>query len=231
MRRRRWTWGFWRDTAGSVALEFVLSVPLMMFLMLGLYQIWFLATTNRQVENVAYSIAQMLTQNTTGSVSDDDLSFVASSAMVLFPAVLTDAARKNIAWSSDINVTISSVAFVAQLNGTYLAHVAWSRGPYKRPCAANLSAQPDTDPPSATALPQDLFPTPSAIPPETVSVAGSLIVVDVGFNYTPEFLPSWFSSSYSFNKSVYFQPRYITAPSYIAHSDSNSDNGTTVCKI
>jgi hypothetical protein len=208
---------FWKDRTGSVALEFVLTVPLMIFTMLGLYQVWFLATANRQIETVADSIAQMLTQNTTGSVSDVDLGFVASSAMVLFPTVLTDASKQNVAWSSIIKITISSVVFVAQSNGSYLAQVAWSRGPNKRPCGSNLSAQSDADPPSPTALPQDLF------------GSGSLIVVDVSYDYKPQFLSDWFASSYGFSKSAYLQPRYITSPDYIQHSNSNADGAATVC--
>ena len=218
--RRLWGREFWRNQTGSVALEFILTVPLTMVMMLGLYQMWTLTTANRQIESLAASIAQMLTQSTTGTVSDANLSFMADSAMVLFPGVLTDAANKNMAWYDDIQITISSVVFTEQANGSYQAQVAWSRGGNKRPCGVYLSSQSDTDPPKTTALPTDLF------------GPGSLIVVDVTFVYTPTLVPAWFmsSTSYTFNKSSYLQPRYIASPSYITNATTGSDGGTTVCQ-
>lgn len=209
-----------RDRSGSVAVEFAMVVPLMAVLLLGLYQMWTLTTANRQIQNVAASIAQMLTQTTTGVVTDTDLIFVADSTMVLFPGVLTDAASKNIAWKNDIQITISNVVFVEQPNGSYLAQVAWSRGQNKRPCGINLSGQADTDPPNKTAIPKGLF------------GPGSLIVVDVSFVYTPTIVPSWFmaSTSHTFNKSTYLQPRYIAPPHFITHKVAGSDGGTTPCQ-
>lgn len=213
--------GFRQNRSGSVAVEFAMVVPLMAVLMLGLYQMWTLTTANRQIQSVAASIAQMLTQTTTGTVTDTDLSFVTDSTMVLFPGVLTDAASKNIPWYNDIQITISSVVFVEQANGSYVAKVAWSRGSNKRPCGINLLGQADTDPPNTTGLPLDLF------------GPGSLIVADVSFVYTPTIIPTWFmaSTSHTFNKSVYLQPRYIAPPSYITHTAAGSDGGTTVCQV
>ena len=218
--RRRQGQGFRQDRSGSVAVEFAMVVPLMAVLMLGLYQLWTLTTDNRQIQSVAASIAQMLTQTTTGTVTDTDLSFVTDSTMVLFPGVLTDAASKNIPWYNDIQITISSVVFAEQANGSYVAQVAWSRGSNKRPCGINLSGQDDTAPPSVTGLPLDLF------------GPGSLIVVDVSFVYEPTIVPTWFmaSTSHTFNKSVYLQPRYIAPPSFITHKLSGSDGGTTTCQ-
>lgn len=218
--RRRQGQSFQRDRSGSVAVEFAMTVPLMMVMMLGLYQMWTLTTANRQIQSVSASIAQMLTQSTTGTVTDTDLSFVADSAMALFPGVLTDAASKNMAWYNDIQITISSVVFVEQANGSYLAQVAWSRGSNKRPCGTNLSGQADTAPPNRTALPMGLF------------GPGSLIVVDVSFVYAPTIVPSWFmeSTSHTFNKSTYLQPRYIAPPNFITHKVAGSDGGTTACQ-
>ncbi|OIQ90324.1 TadE-like protein [mine drainage metagenome] len=206
--------------AGSVAVEFALVIPILIFLLTGLYQMWTLTVVNRELETVAASIGQMLTQSTTGSVSDDDLAFTASSTMVLFPGILSDAANKGLSWSDDIGITISSVVFGQQANGSYQAQVAWSRGTSKRPCGTALSAAADDAAPSPTTLPQDLF------------GAGSLIVVDVVFAYTPSFVPTAFlaPATYTYRKSVYLQPRYIAAPSYITHSSTDADGGTTICQ-
>ncbi len=211
--------GPWPDRAGSVAVEFAIVVPMLALLLAGLYQAWMLTVVNRELDAVPASIAQMLTQTTTGAVNDDDLAFTASSAMVLFPTVLSDAASKGLSWSDDIGITISSVVFSQQANGAYQAEVAWSRGTSKRPCGTPLTGAADTATPSPTTLPQDLF------------GVGSLIVVDVVFTYSPSFLPTTFmpQSTYTFKKSVYLQPRYIAAPSYITHSAKDADGATTLC--
>ncbi len=59
----------------------------------------------------------MLAQNTSGSVSNDDLHFVIDSTMIVFPDVLSDAKAKGVSWSQDIKVTMSSVSFTPTIPG------------------------------------------------------------------------------------------------------------------
>jgi hypothetical protein len=134
--------------------------------------------------------------------------------MVIFPQMLQDAARKGISWKNDISISIAGVLFTGKPAGctpsncsSYDANVVWNSGPNKRTCGVLLTPAPDTATPSPTTLPTDVF------------GPGSLIVVDIVYNYAPIFgsvFTKLFGSplfgTIPIARSAYLAPRYVQAP-------------------
>ena len=97
-------------------------------------------------------------------------------------------------------------------NCSYIANVVWNSGPNKRTCGVPLTAVPDTSVPSKTTLPTDVF------------GPGSLLVVDIVFNYTPIFGLGLFGTI-SIARSAYLAPRYVLPPKYIKYVVASGDDG------
>ena len=198
--RKRRACAFARDDGGVSAIEFSLCAPVMIVLLLvGVDTARFVIATKR-VESVAATIGQMMSVNTSGSLSDTDLQFYRDSAMVIFPQVLADAAQQNVPWTSDIGVTMSSVAFTGT-SPNVTAKVTWSGGSAPRSCTVPPVAAADAASPSPTTLPPDGF-TP-----------GSLLVVDVKFTFRPTIAPH-FMSPMSISRSFYMAPRFVQSVAF-----------------
>lgn len=220
------------DQGGVAALEFAFAAPVLLILMLSGLELENYIKAVRKVELYASSISEMISeakpptnQVNAASVSQLDIHFAFDSGLVIFPYVMKDAARKNIPWWQDISVDFASIQFnqtSTSCNGQgdqsscYLAKVLWTStgtaGANFRPCI----------------VPQ--LPTTSATPnrltlPSTVFGSGSLIVIDVVFNYTPSF-GSGLVPSRRIARSVYVQPRYATV---INFDTTNNDGIVTVC--
>jgi Flp pilus assembly protein TadG len=223
---------FWRARQAIAAVEFALVLPLLVILMLGSVETARAIIAARDVTAVATTAVEMLSQNGTGKVNYVDLHFATDSAMVIFPQMLQDAARKGVSWKNDISVSIAGVLFSGLPAGcitnctSFNANVVWNSGPNKRTCGVLLTSAPDTATPSKTTLPADVFPvapTPGA----------SLLVVDIVYNYTPIF-GSTFTALFGsplfgtipIARSAYLAPRYLQFPKYIKYDNTVSgDDG------
>ncbi|MGH6811044.1 MAG: TadE/TadG family type IV pilus assembly protein [Methylocella sp.] len=209
---------FWRARQAISAIEFALVLPFLVVLMLGSAEAARLIIFARNVTQVATTSVEMLTQNGTGKINYVDLHFAIDSTMVIFPQILQDAAQKKITWGNDISISMASVVFTPNplsctSNCSYTANVVWNSGPNKRTCGVALTAVPDTSAPSKTTLPADVF------------GPGSLIVVDIVFNYTPIFGLGLFGTI-PIARSAYIAPRYVQAPKYIKYDATVSgDDG------
>ena len=222
---------FPRDRRAVSAIEFAIWAPVICFFVLGSTDIVRYTLATGRLSDVAGTMGQMLSVNTTGSVNYIDLQFYHDSAMITYPQVLMDAAQQGTAWSNDMSITMTSITFTAQpsgctLNCTYVPTVVWSAGSSKRPCTAKgantppISSMADTSSPSATTLPADTYgPT-------------SLLVVDVSFTFRPLFaikpLPGLGAlSNITIARSFYTSPRYVTT---VGYTSIGGDPGTTtVC--
>jgi Flp pilus assembly protein TadG len=200
---------FWRARQAVAAVEFTLILPFLILLMLGSVEVARLIIFSRNVTQVAATTVEMLSQNGSGTVNYVDLHFAQDSAMVIFPQILQDAAQKNISWGNDISVSMASICFgsssttctpTCTSNCTY-ANVVWNSGSNKRVCGVPLNPVADTAVPSKTTLPTDVF------------GPGSLIVVDIAFNYTPMFGLGLFGTI-SLKHSAYLAPRYVPLIKY-----------------
>jgi Flp pilus assembly protein TadG len=237
---------FRHSTKAIAAVEFAIVLPVMLVVALGSVETARLMTFSQRINLVANTAVQMLSQTpqcttspspcvpsnltgtTVGYVAYTDLHTAQDSAMVIFPQVLQDASQKGISWSSDIQISMSSVRFVATnpsctTSCTYQAHVVWYSGPNPRPCGTNLTSAADNATPSATTLPQGLFPT-SSTAPTALYAGSSLLVVDVAYTYTPLFTSKLFGAI-SMHRSAYMAPRYIQLVLYNSSQSGNDGIG------
>ena len=220
------------DQAGIAALEFAFAAPVLIILMLSGLELVNYVKAIRKVQLYASSISEMISeatppnnQTTTATVNQLDIHFAVDSGLVNFPYLMKDAARQGISWWQDVSVNFASIQFnqtSTSCNGQgdqsacYLAKVLWTStgttGANFRPCV----------------VPQ--LPTTSATPnrltlPSNVFGPGSLIAIDVVFNYAPSFGSRLFPSL-RIARLVYVQPRYATVINFDA---SNNDGIVTVC--
>lgn len=209
--------------AGLAAVEFSVALPLLLVCLLGFFELDRYLTMTRKLEATANSIAEMLTQSQTGVITPVDVTFAQDSAVVLFPAVLSDSVRKGVAWNNDISIAMSSIVFTkanpnCASNCSYNAQVAWTSGPngVARPCNTLLQSVADTQDPSPTTLASDAF---GPVP---------LIAVDLSFNYTPLFAAS-FMPSLTIKRSAFMQPRYTMGNAYLQYSVAGGDSLVTTC--
>ena len=222
---------FISDRRAASAIEFAIWAPFMCFLFLGSVDIIRYVAATGRLSDVAGTMAQMLSVNTTGTVNYLDLQFYHDSAMITFPQVLTDAAQQNKLWSNDMAITMTSITFTATPSGctsscSYVPKVVWTTGTNKRPCTpsnattAPITSASDTSSPSASTLPADSFgPT-------------SLLVVDIAYTFRPLFavrplpgLPAL--SNINIARSFYTSPRYVQSVGY--QSTSGDPGSTTLC--
>ena len=210
---------FLRETGAVSAIEFAIWAPLMCLLLFGGVDITRYVIATGRISDVASTIGQMASVNTSGSVNYVDLQFYHDSAMVIYPQVLTDAKTQNVTWSNDMAITMSSVTFTAAPAGctsgcTYVPKVVWSAGSNRRSCLVPLKSSSDTSAPSATTLPADVF------------GSTSLLVVDVAYTFKP-MLGTHFINNISILRSFYIAPRYVLA---VGYQTISGDNGiATVC--
>jgi Flp pilus assembly protein TadG len=218
---------FWRVRQAIAATEFALVLPLLVMLMLGSVEVARVIIAARNVTAVATTASEMLSQGTR-PVQYGDLHFASESTMVIFPQILQDAAQKGISWKNDIAISIAGVCFsplgstdcTLQCTSNCVANVAWNSGPNKRTCGVPLTSAPDTAVPSKTTLPADVF------------GSGSLLVVDVVFNYTPMFgsaFTALFGSplfgTIPIARSAYLAPRYVQLPKFTQYQVVSGDDG------
>ena len=195
--------GLRRSTSGSAAVEFAFIMPFLLVLLLGAFEVSRYITTLRKVTLASNSVAEILSQNQSGTITVIDVLTAFDSIMITFPGVLADAHAKGIDWYNDIQATFSSVAFTPTKPGCtsnciYTANVAWT-WPWNstgRVCGVPQTSVSDTSPPTLTALPQSSF------------GPGSMIVVDVAYVYTPTVATKLFSPM-TIRKSFYIPPRRV----------------------
>ena len=215
------------------AVEFALIFPFMIIMLLAGLQLILYINATRKIERVATAISEMISQasppnslTTLASVNMLDLHFSFDSTLALFPYVMSDAASKGTLWWKDISINFSSITFKqtstscgnnADQSSCYVATVVWtSTGTSTnfRPCAINQVAVDDNATPQKTTLPRSLF------------GPGSIIVIDVVFNYVPIF-GSGFLPPINISRSVYVQPRYA---SLINFDPTNNDGIASICQ-
>src|ERR1700722_2672499 len=124
---------FRRNRSGMAATEMAFIAPIMILLALGGVDTTRYVIATEQIDKVASTIGQMLTETQptipggrTAAVTYVDLQFFHDSAMVIFPDVLSDAANQGVSWTKDIEISMSSIQFTASpstctTNCTYTA--------------------------------------------------------------------------------------------------------------
>jgi Flp pilus assembly protein TadG len=149
----------------------------------------------RAVERTTSTVAQMMSVNTVGSASTDDIHFYESSAFATFPGVLADSTAAGVAWNVDLGLAVSSVTLATPANGNPTATVSWSVGPGRRSCGP-LTAVADNVTPSPTTIATDALGT------------GSVIVVDSRYTFKP-LLATRLLPVFLIARTFYVRPRFV----------------------
>ena len=220
---------FLGDTRAASVIEFALILPVLLILMLGGIQLVTYIDASRKVGLIAQSISLMISQamppsgSTVATVTAADLHFSYDSTLVLFPYLLKDAPRQGLQWWQDIAITYAAVAFTqtssnctgGDLSACYTAAVAWTSsgttGGNYRPCKVPQLPAADTTPPNRTTLPRSVF------------GPGSIVAVDVVFNFRPTF-GARFIPAVRIARSMYVQPRYAA----LVNFDTTGNDGIAV---
>ncbi len=241
LRRKRRALGqiaaFMRNSDGVALLEFAMIAPLWIYTLLAAADLAHCLSIERRLTNASDAVAQLISQQSTGSVvngtiTDAELTLDFYSVMTTFPDVLGDAFQKNESWSSDIQITASSVIFGPQATCVTsdtatpvkpictTATAVWSVGlsntgfTQYRPCGAMTVVQPSTPTPNYTTLPSGLY------------VPGSVIVVDITYVFTPTF-NKWLTGSFTIQRSAYITPRFYTQLTY-SPSEAGTKSGNVM---
>jgi len=200
---------FAKDSRAVGTVEFVVALPLALFLMLGGYETANYVRVSLRLEMAANSIAEMISQSpanaaasvaSNGLVTHQQLHFFYDSTMYTLPDSLTEAAQQGVNWQDITTVSTWSVEFKPNSANcgatcTYTPVVVWSfnGGP---PCGAQIQESAD-----------DAVVTPLTLP-SSVYGPGSLLVVQVKYKYYPTFGASWFGAS-TLTRTAMMAPRNV----------------------
>lgn len=194
---------------GVAALEFALTAPMLLVLLMSMYDIANAWLAWRRLTAAAQSvgeIATLLAVNADGSntLTPDQGWRASTAAYASMPALLAQNAR--------YGVTLSEVLFSAQqgCGGSYCAaYIGWSKGVLgtatPRACGAQ-TAVPDTAPSGPGVMPQSSF------------QAAPILVVDITYDYVPLFLGSAVGPI-KMARSAYFPARSGNLDQTIAYLD------------
>jgi Flp pilus assembly protein TadG len=220
------------DTRGLAMIEFAMLLPTLLVILFGGTQLIKYIDATRKVELVSSSIAQMISQATappgssTASINKDDLHFAFDATMLLFPYILKASSLQNKDWTQIININVSSISFTqtSPLCGAavdpstcYVAKVIWTSsgapGAQFRPCVLPQLPADNSAPPTRNTLPHSVF------------GPGTLIAVDVVFDFVPTF-GAKFIKPLRIARSIFVQPRYA---SLITYDTTNNDGIASLC--
>ena len=103
---------FGRATGGLAALEFAIIAPMMIFLLFGSIELIDMVIANRRVQNVAASVADVISRDT--SVSDEEITGLwRATEVLMYPESVTT-----------LRTRVSSISII----DSSTARVVWSEG-------------------------------------------------------------------------------------------------------
>jgi len=222
--------GLFRSQDGVAALEFAMIAPILVMMVIGLYDLTTALIAWRRVTVAALSIAEIATGEAasvalyTNTLSATQASAAASAVYPYLPDLLRPSPPA-------FGVTISSIVMTlpsgstCTTNCTYAAHVAWS-GVFAgtgqvRPCdrvqgTSDIGWSKDTD-----------IPSPSTLPSGTNSAA-PLLVVDVTYTFRPMFF-TFIAGNIAMAQSSYLPPRTGLTSAWIQYLPSGPSDQTVLC--
>ncbi len=206
--------GMGRDKKGIAAVEFALILPFMMLLYLGTAELTYGLMANRKMTLAARTLSDLVAQQndttsaTPGRITDAKLTTIFTAAnAIMAPFTATP-----------LKLAVSSIGFTPNTATppVYTARTQWtaiSNTGTPRPCSVNLTSVANTSHPSSTTMPAGLF------------GAGTVIVADVSYDFTPPFSGTLFSwtqsgwgqaakSSITFTQNTYMKPRSVDTVTY-----------------
>ena len=201
-----------RSRRGVVALEFALVVPVLVAVAVGVFDLANGFIVWRRLTQAAQSVDEIATAmavqfDGSNNLTRDQATTASTAAFAIMPNLANTPA-------SSFGVTMSTVVFSATHNNcmsncSYVANTAWSvtlQGTQPTRACGTLKAVSDTQPPSLSTLPTDVFgPT-------------SLLVVDMSFRFEPAFIV-YFTGPFTLMRSAYLPPRAGTLAQWIRFVD------------
>jgi Flp pilus assembly protein TadG len=215
----RKVWPLWRSDRGSVSIEFVILVPVMLLIMLGFSEVYLYMRAVSLVEHTAFTLADSIGQMTTviddsGTTASNNLGSIWNAAvMIAAPNDLK--AHGGVYVSSICDKTVTNCTATTPANPVYVQNptmatgtplLFWQRG---APWTASGMTSRET---SGNLLP-------STWPFRN---GDSAVVVEVFYTYTPfsMTLPFWSNApgTQTIYERVYVRPRSGSALSLVAAS-------------
>lgn len=199
LRRRKSPLSFPRDTRAVGAVEFALTFPMVLMLLICTSEYVRFTFWARHVSQLADTVAEVVSTKTT-TLQDADIDLVWDSALAIIPDAPTFAQIFGKTWREVVRVRVSS-ATIAKFNQSCTSNCAvqatvdWSAG------ASSMKRACGTLSPVADNASSD----PSSIP-ESMLVVSSTIIADVEADYQPT-IGSFWISSFTLRRSAYFVPR------------------------
>ena len=219
---------FVRDARAVAAVEFAVSAPFMIFLILGTVEFGRYLRAQERTQAIAYSLSQMLAeqpanpaaiQSGDAAVTSDYVHFLLTMAGKQFPdAAMQSAQTGDNCWWCNLTVSMGSLAFKASPSGcsgncTYTPQVMWNWWSFPECNSTFVAVSPDTTPTTDT-LPSNLY------------GPNSLVVVLVDYHYIPQFLPGVVADTHIVRAS-YTTPRYVPI---VEGEKTNSSNWGVQCQ-
>ncbi len=210
-----------KDKKGVAAVEFALILPFMLLLYLGTAELTYGLMANRKMTLVARTLSDLTAQTTaTSGITDAEITSIFTAAAAIMSPY--DATPLRMSFSSIKFVPNSATppVYTAQTVWTAVYTVSSALKGTARPCGATAITQvTNSTAPSSTTMPVGLY------------GAGSIIVADVSYEYTPPFSGSvlaWSTtqSSINFSHTAYMRPRTQTE---IAYNSTTPPTGRTKC--
>jgi Flp pilus assembly pilin Flp len=203
---RRRASAFARDASGVSAIEFALIAPILLLLMMASVEFQRYLRTSRQLANAADQIATLVAQRSETLPNWDALSEDFDSAYQSFPEAPLRADVGT--WRTVLRHRIAQASFskvspACTTNCAYNAKMSWMWGSGAAPtgmarqCGA-LTLAPDGAEPSGDSIPERLV------------GPGSVIIVDLFFDYYPVF-GSTLVQPVTMAKTGYAFPRFVSS--------------------
>jgi hypothetical protein len=202
MTKRRAPLSCLRDDAGVSAIEFALVAPILLLLMMASVELQRYLRIDRQLANSAENVASLIAQRP-GPLTGWNISEDFDSTFQTFPEAALRAGSGP--WYNAMGFMITHAAFSTTVAGctancAYKANVAWLWGrgtgaPNMTRRCGELTAAAVGAAPSGSTLPATMF------------GPGSIIIVDLTFDFTPIFGSNLLSPIQMF-KQAYAFPRF-----------------------
>ena len=203
---------FLRADEAVAAVEFALILPLMLLLLLGVFELARYMQYARRVTDAAKNIAQILSQQS-GAVSSVKINIARNTVYLSIPDLLTQKFGDRRPSHRRVTVQVASVNVAkktASCSGNcYVAKPVWVTVESARTCGELKPLASDTH-------------DPKALPSSLISGQGSLIVVDVYYYYRPLLSSLVFPNGLdlTIRRSSYVEPRLVPVLTFDGNGSS-----------
>lgn len=212
---------FMRNRRGVAAVEFALILPFMLLLYIGTAELTYGLMVNRKMTLSARALSDLVAQTTTTSgITDAELTTIFTAASATMSPYSATPLRMSVSSIEFVPNSATPPVYTARTKWSAVYTVSGTQYGTARPCGASAISQvSNSTAPSNNTMPAGLY------------GAGTIIVADVSYLYTPPFSSgflSWSSTEtgINFKHTTYMRPR---AQTEIAYDSASPPTGRTKC--